>query len=269
MSILLGVAPPTATASKRQSYSAVTCPYTTTVNDQNLSISGTSGTITVHTAVGNTGQILNIVHQGASLSQVYTFVTTSGQTIGGIASGVYNFYTFGESFTLISDGANWLIEGHYAQTAEVNSGTLAITGSTSNPTKGTLARDDFWWKRIGDECLFRYEYKQTAATGGTAASGDYQIAWPTGISVDVTKVLVNTGVFGAADATGGVTILGTGQGNMAAVDSHLIAYALNTSQFKIWSPTGNGVWSSGFAALNAATIQVFVSGKFPVTGWQP
>lgn len=69
--------------------------------------SGASFTITLYTAVGNTGRVISIFHQGTSGTQVYTVVGTGGQTIGGLAQETLNVN--GHMLQLISNGTNWLI----------------------------------------------------------------------------------------------------------------------------------------------------------------
>ncbi len=63
-------------------------------------LSGASFTITLPTAASISGQSIIFQHNGTSLTQVYTFNTTSSQTINGpggtVASGNYALYTNGE-----------------------------------------------------------------------------------------------------------------------------------------------------------------------------
>ncbi len=110
---------------------SVTTTDTATTADGVLLLSGASFSETLYTAVGNTGLVLELVHNGTSLTQVYTLLTTSGQTIGGIASGSYALYTNGERLKVVSDGANWQILNHVAQTAWADSGAIAFTSTGS------------------------------------------------------------------------------------------------------------------------------------------
>ncbi len=84
--------------------------------DNFLYLSSGSFTVTLFDAIANPGKIIILEHQGISLTQVYTLATTSGQTIGGVASGNYVLQTLGETLTIISDGANWRILDHYTTT---------------------------------------------------------------------------------------------------------------------------------------------------------
>lgn len=119
---LNGVAP--------QTYRSVTTTDSATTNDDILAFSGASFVETLPTAVGNTGKEFTLLHDGTSLTQVYTLNTTSGQTIGGIASGVYKLYTNGEKLVIFSDGSNWKIRNHYAKTAQADAGALVFSSAS-------------------------------------------------------------------------------------------------------------------------------------------
>ena len=234
--------------------------------DETIILSGASFTSYLPSAAFMRGRRITYLHAGTSLSQVYTLDGFAAETVAGAAT--VALYTNGEVLILISDGTNWLIYDHRATTADTDAGVLVISGSSVNPVKGTTARDVFYWNRKGDQCLFRYEYKQTAAGSGTTGTGDYQIELPSGITIDTTKVLVNTGVFGAANMTAGATMIGHGGGALAGVNSNQQAYVLSSTQFKIWVP-GAAVWSAGYGPLNGSTHSVMINGKFPVPGWLP
>lgn len=79
------------------------------VDDETIKLSGASFTATLPTAVGVAGKRYKFVHAGTSVTQVYTFNTTSSQTIGGIASGALILTYNGDVLWIESDGANWLV----------------------------------------------------------------------------------------------------------------------------------------------------------------
>jgi len=110
---------------------------TTTDNISNTDdvvfFSGASFAATINfSAVGNNGKVLTLVHNGTSLTQVYTLNTTSSQTIGGIASGVYKLFTNGERLRIVSDNANWQILDHKTLTTEADAGALWISKSSAS-----------------------------------------------------------------------------------------------------------------------------------------
>lgn len=118
-------------ASANLTYRSVTTTDAPTNADDVLACSSSSFTITLFTAVGNEGKVLEISHNGTSLTQAYTLNTTSGQTIGGYASGAVVLYTNGEVFRIFSDGANWQIFEHYAMTPEVSAGATVLSATSA------------------------------------------------------------------------------------------------------------------------------------------
>lgn len=125
----------------KQNYRSVTTTDSPTVNDSVLALSGASFTITLPSAVGIQGKELTFLHEGTSLSQVYTFATTSGQTVGGLATTVYKLHTNGERLKLISDNANWKVVEHKAETDWVDTseplvGFYTFVISSGNATIG-------------------------------------------------------------------------------------------------------------------------------------
>jgi hypothetical protein len=256
------------TVGRSFNYTSQTTTYSAVINDY-IKASSASFTITLPTAVGKSGQSIVIEHAGTSLTQVYTLNTTSSQTIGGVSSGNYALYTNGETLTLVSDGANWLIQDHYTQfVSETNAGATTITGTTTNPTKGTVTYDNFFWWRDGRYMYYRYDYRQTNA-GGAAGSGDYQLALPANLTVDTTNLQLNATTIGAAYPTGGVSIVGSGWADQftGGVPEPVFVYLKTSTVFKvIWQ--GSGVWSSGVSPLNDSIV-LSVSGSMPISGWQP
>lgn len=113
--------------SKTSNYSAV-------INDF-IICSSTSFTVTLPTAVGQSGSQIVIQHNGTSLSQVYTLNTTSSQTINGaggtVSSGNYALYTAGERLTLFSDGSNWQTYLHDTTSAISSSTALAVSSTSA------------------------------------------------------------------------------------------------------------------------------------------
>jgi hypothetical protein len=84
---------------------ATTFSLSATVNDV-LLCDATSGaqTITLPTAVGNSGKPFNIMKTDSSANSV-TINTTSSQTIDGVTSKVIS--TQYQGFSMVSDGSNW------------------------------------------------------------------------------------------------------------------------------------------------------------------
>lgn len=109
-----------------------TSNYNANTNDY-VVCSGSSFTVTLPTVVGNSGKSIVIEHNGTSLTNIYTLNTTSGQTVGGLASGVVILYTQGESFTLIADATNtnWRIQDHKTDTGFISAGAISLSATAA------------------------------------------------------------------------------------------------------------------------------------------
>ena len=248
-------------------YRSVTTTDSPTIADDILALSGASFTITLPTAVGNTGKEFTFLHEGTSLTQVYTFNTTSSQTIGGIASGVYKLYTNGEKLKIVSDGANWKITNHVAMTATVTT-TLTITGTTSNPTKGTMTTDEIAWYRNGAFAFFHLKY--IATTGGGAGSGNYLFLLPNSLTIDTTLTGADTGTSSLSNGLAVVNGTLFGQANTGSV-SALYPQVHDSTHVKFGGLIGGALnyWGSGGVALSNSNVQMNGWFSVPISGWQP
>lgn len=253
---------------------SVTTTDTCTNADDLLVLSGASFTQTLYTAVGNTGREIELLHQGTDLTQVYTLATTSSQTIGGIASGSYVLRTNGERLKLISDGSNWLILEHYAETGWNSAGSgLSITATTTSPTKATTTViDNYYWKRSGDTVHIRYNYSHSSSTGSAAGSGDYLFNMPSNMTIDTNYVdtystlegwnssyLGDYRVGSASAADGGGTMF---RGSVVPYSStELRCFGAQLIQAGV-------IGSAGYPLSGSST---FYSLDFivPISGWQP
>lgn len=258
---------------KNNKYRSVTTTDAPSVTvDETLKLSGASFTVTLPTAVGNTGKRFTLVHAGTSLTQVYTLATTSSQTIGGIASGSYALYTNGEVLTIESDNANWMIVNHTASTGWTDAGAISLAATGTALTKGTINKDKVYWRRRGSMVQMRFEYRQTAA--GSAGTGIYVITIPTGLVIDTTNFTASTDITSDFSAT----IQAIAGGHGSAVLNNTAGRGFG--QFQIYSTTqltvhsmisftAANVWGAAIYALNN-TAQAFAGDvELPITGWQP
>lgn len=144
--------------------------------------------------------------------------------------------------------------------------TPTITGSTTNPTKGTTVTDRGMWRRVGDSMELTYQYKQTVA--GSAGSGAYYVSLPSGYTIDINKLAYAaslngsaTGNCGTFQATGGGAdplLLGTVQ----ASTSTTLGFYYGTDAV---ATTYFGSASSGnFADTN---LEWSFRCSVPITGW--
>lgn len=249
----------------RNLYRSVTSyPATVASTDGTLKLSGSSGTTTVPTAVGITGKRYKFIHAGTSLTQVYTLATTSGQTIGGVASGSYALYTNGEVLEIESDGANWIILGRITDTGWVDAGACTITATTTNPTKaGTTVVDKIKWKRVGDSAFFEIAQKWTGA--GTAGSGGYEWNLPANMTADptISSNSLATVAEIAASLCGHSFIIVDG-----STQANYMVHTCTTTKVGIWAP-GTGRIGSGLLPLTNSGIGYGLNFRLKIAGWRP
>ena len=105
--------------------------YSVPANNYTVVMSGASWTVTLPDATVYTTGLITLLHNGTSLTDVYTIATTSSQMIGGIAGGSYALYTAQESLVLYSDGTNWQIQDHHTDTGQISLGNSLSLSSTS------------------------------------------------------------------------------------------------------------------------------------------
>jgi len=253
---------------------------TTDANNEIISLSGASFTLTLHTAVGNTGQVLELLHQGTTITQVYTLATTSSQTIGGIAGGSYALHTKGERLKLISDGSNWLILGHHTSTAWVSVGPLVIDAITTAPVKGTTTTDDMMWRRDGQDMLVSMTYIQSAAGSNTTGTGDYLFAIPyaANLTIDTTLVTVYATAEGSGDYQMGTNVGSFAGWNAAGSDKNMNGFVCpyDNTRVRVFTQYGtsnvnrfNAALGSTVGDLNDTTVTYVMEYRIPITGWQP
>lgn len=247
--------------------------------DQHLTLSGNSFSETIPAATGCTGKTITLLHNDTSLSKVYTLVTSEDIVTpnGNIASTNYKLTTKGESLTIRSNGTNWLQINHYTSTPWVDfpslsAGTL-ITGTTTNPTYGTIQTHYARWRRNGANADIMWFYRAT--TAGGAGSGVYLFNLPSGLVMDTTYITVNTVIiFGAtfADSVVGTFELGysTAHGIGEVVPYSTTQLKAQLSNTTAAGAAGSQMWSSGDIsfAINA-NMHFSIRATIPITGWQP
>lgn len=236
--------------------------------DDVLVLSGTSFTQTLSTAVGNRGKILDILHGGTSLTQVYTLATFGGETIGGIASGSYALYTNGESLRLMSDGTNWLILSHRAETAWSANATSTLVMTTGVKGTGTVV-DIVRWRRRGQVAEFYFEYSHTVA--GTGASDIIKITVPGGLTMDSSLIALNSSTDtsglqspGVLKGSAGLRVTAT-----AGAVGNVVAVTTTTVKLSTYGTSGTAAWGTSTCNLSSAALGVSAWWEAPITGWQP
>ncbi len=141
--------------------------------------------------------------------------------------------------------------------------TPTLSGSSSNPTKGTTTTDRAQWRRVGSDMEIMWEYVQTVA--GADGSGDYFFSIPSGYTIDTTKI--NAAYAHPQGLCGDFNIKVAGgyyHGN-ALVKSNSTIYASYT---RSGDASGTiATWSSASSGMGNNEHHFTFNVKVPITGW--
>lgn len=233
-----------------------TTTYTAAIGDDVILVTtAASWTLTLYPAAGNSGRIITI-KKTSSDTNTLTIDANASETIDGALT--TTMHTRYETLKLICDGSNWhILERKYDQNPQAF--TLAITASTTNPTKGTTSTDQAFWTREGKYMRISYNYVQTAA--GTAGAGYYIYNMPTGYTIDTAFATTNNNVnqVGIASAYNGVTFV-KGPVEIISANGFVI-----TGLSDVSAPSQVG---SAFYQLDGANIHYGFTAKVPITEWK-
>jgi hypothetical protein len=138
--------------------------------------------------------------------------------------------------------------------------TLTATGTTTNPTLGTVVTNNALWKRIGGDMLIYYFYEQSS--GGSVGSGSYLFPLPSPYTINTSIISVSTT---------GRTRIGDGMFSTAAFPDRLAGtFAWNSTNLAIYYDVqGTGpsqIVNSGTGLFNGASV-LNMSALIPITGW--
>lgn len=238
---------------------SVTATDVLLTRDRVIVLSGASFTEYLPPAALCKGNTYRFIHQGTSLTQVYTLTGFSTETIGGQTT--YGLYTSGESLLIVSNGTNWLVLEHFTATAPA-----AWTPTGSN--LGTLATVDCKWYRRGD-LWFGYG---NFTSGTTVAASPCGITLPNSITMDSTKLLADQvsflGTILCAVGATGTQFPVTSKGPFAitydAADANLLAFSGTVD-----TDSGFFTLETGSALVGNTAKNSFYTRGIPITGWQP
>lgn len=213
--------------------------------------SSASFTITLYTAVGNTGRVLEIIRTDQTLANSLTIDGNSSETIGGAAT--KKLMTQGEKIKIVSDGTNWQILDR-----RIPSEWVAYTPTGSWVSNTTYTG---FWRRVGDSL----EINVRVTTSGAPTAADLTVSIPSGLTLDSAKQI-----------SGGFR-LGTTYIEDNAVQGYVGGVATSASTTTI------GLYRSGSASTytqqNAIThnapftfaandFVVFTASGLPITNWE-
>jgi hypothetical protein len=200
----------------------------------------------------STGTVLTIV-KSDSTSHVITLSTQFGQTVESSSTSRLN--TIGESASFISSGGTWVQTHRTYKTTPLGSGTITITATSVNPTKGAGDYDNVYVERInGTAASIKYKYRQGVA--GTNGTGDYLFTLPFGLRFDLTKVYASTST-NVYDTILQGSYIGNGHIGNGANTGQCVAIAYDVTRFRmacVNSFTSYSWFGSGSYALGGGSI---------------
>lgn len=162
---------------------------TTLTTSTHISASALGGPYTVLLpTASSTGTLLTLTKTDAA-SHVITLQTQFGQTIA--ASSTSRLNTTDETLSLISSGTAWIILNRTNSSAQLGSGPINITATTTSPTKGAGDYDNVYAVRSGTKTA-NIEYKYRQGVAGTSGTGDYLFDLPFGLRFDPSRVFFST-----------------------------------------------------------------------------
>lgn len=246
---------------------AVTTTATATINRMHV-VSGTTTdyTITLPSASANSGSVIGFRVKDFSVASKQ-FVLDAGVGVKIAARTRFLTLLHTNVVLFISDGTDWQPLVLCLDTPWVDAGALAILGSSSNPTKGTVNVDKFVWRRSGRDMQAVYRYNQSAA--GTAGSGFYFFNLPIG-SVDASLVATwnSTDLY-----TAGFAKFAVGYAQLCSITNYLtgvpIMRSSNTVMILAYGSSGDAQWDSGstHCALSNATVNVMANLTLQMSNW--
>lgn len=193
---------------------AKTVAYTTTATDNivTFDMSGSSNAsyaVTLHTAVGNTGQQIGFLITAGT--GVLSINTTSGQTVGGNASGVVKLAGTTQYVTLVSDGTNWQITSR---------------SSRVNPTIQTFTSGSGTYTTPSSPTPVYLKVRMVGGGGGADGSGggSFGASATSGTATTFGTSLLSAGGGSAAAGNSGVGSFG-GSGGTNTINSPAVTIA--------------------------------------------
>lgn len=192
--------------------------------------------------------------------------TASWWTFNGSAAG----YTLSAEFSVPCVGwsASMVIRADQTNFGWTDGGTNTITGTSSNPGKGTTSIDKIWYRRTNSDMEVRIEYFQTGA--GTAGSGDYLFTIPSVCTIDTTKVTAYATVEGGAGAFTNKNIVGDAQApnsTAGTIQGSVVVYDTTKVRIAGISYGAEGFVGSAFADMGIAGIGYLANFKVPCSNW--
>lgn len=141
--------------------------------------------------------------------------------------------------------------------------TPIITAVTTNPTKASSTTEVARFRRVGDSIEIQYNLFQNIA-GGTAGSGIYRFSIPPGLTIDSSKVSINTDP--------NVSKVGTAEAYSGALTKSLVGtvFAATTTQLSVALLNDTSAFasaSSSFVSLSEVNLTYNFTASVPILGF--
>jgi hypothetical protein len=229
---------------------SVTTTDTATESDDTLVLSGASFTQTLFAcSVSNVGKIITLIHNGTSLTDVYTINPTGGDTGLGV-----KMHTNGQVLKVqVITSSSWKI---------IDSKTATTPTAFTPATTSTFSTNTTWtgqWWREGKYAVIEAQ----AAFAGAPNAASLFLNFPTGITLDTSAIL------------GGVsTFLRLGTNDYHSGTAYNYGILVYSSTSRLQGRTIQGASNNPDVASSASLPFVIGSGdkfvmraRFPVVDW--
>lgn len=261
------------------SYRYITTSLATiTAADDVIILQSGAGIVDLPDAATYSGIVFTIKHDGPDFDG-YTINPNGSSSYNIDGKPSYVLRTNGETVKILSDGTQWVLLEHrttndWRDFPSVAAGTL-VTATTTNPTNyGTTTVNKAQWRRVGNTAEIRWDFRQT--TAGNLGNGLYLFNLPGGLSMDTTKVTLNTSSAVAASFTdsgslGSMSLIYSnimGTGTVSAYSATQLKAILNGTSAA--GSAGLNLWrSTGYGPINSAALAISLRATVPVAGWEP
>lgn len=159
-----------------------------------------------------------------------------------------------DSSASLQESLGWVLQG-----------AITVTGTVSNPVKGSVAKDELWLRKDGPDLVGRINFSQTSGSG--SGSGFYLLKIPESIgeiNIKVTDVSdSSTPTVAISKALVGVSNL-TGPQTMTATVHVYDKNNLRISGF--WDDSSFQNWGSTYLAFGAV-LNLTAEFRVPIVGW--
>jgi hypothetical protein len=176
-----------------------------------------------------------------------------------------NIFNLDNGGNLTVPGTITATSGVMAVPAWTSAGAITLTGTTTNPTKGTTTTDNISYRQLGaKQWEVVMTYIQSSGVGGANGSGDYLITLPNGLSFDTTLPSQPTYTSGVGSSLYSHLpyVIPNCNGTITnnTVGGQIFPMVYSATKFRILTLTyGSGIqpWGSGFySATDAPKIQL-------------